>query len=343
MIIRSFLILCLLLLQPLTAFAYSYGDPNKEEIAETYKEIAAHLEKSPVDWAGALSAYDSRKAEIALEFGKATADTIQTNFDNKQKDLVLHNYRAVLVKNVERRLKSAEKEFADYAKAKLMLAKGRGTFAVLDSAVGDAASKKVYDAFDKALTALGNPGLFGVGVVPANKQEFQAQTNVIISTIKPLFAIKAAAPAQPKPAAAKPASATQPAKPAENKPAQPQATKPAVQQPAKANPEQPATQPASAVPAAQQAIAVPAPNTQSATQPQQTTGAAQPTSSETAATADSSQEASAQPDAASASAEQPSSAPGESKVNPLVTVSVIGAILLIAGGAFWFGKRKGLL
>ncbi|MGO0062476.1 hypothetical protein ACTID9_21055 [Brevibacillus fluminis] len=341
---RCLLIFLLLIVQPVTAFAYSYGDPNKEEVAETYKEIAAKLEKSPEDWAGALSAYNARKAEIVLEFGQSLSDTIESNLKSKQKDLALHNYRVVLVKNVERRLKSVDEEFNDYAKAKLMLAKGRGTFVVLEPFVGEAGSKKVYAAFDKALTALGNPGLFGVGVVAPDKQLFQTEKNVVMSTLAPLASIKAgAAAAKQEPAKT---AAAQPATPAQ----QPAAAKPA--QPA-ATPQQ-ATKPvdASAQPAAKQPVATAGQNPAA---PTETPAAAITTAPAAPADTQTTPEQPAQPasgsanNATGATAESataptaPPEAPAESKVNPAVTVGVIGGILVLAGGAFWIGKRKGLL
>ncbi|MET3287706.1 UNVERIFIED_CONTAM: hypothetical protein ABID98_000276 [Brevibacillus sp. OAP136] len=330
---RCLLIFLLLIVQPVTAFAYSYGDPNKEEVAETYKEIAAKLEKSPEDWAGALSAYNARKAEIVLEFGQSLSDTIESNLKSKQKDLALHNYRVVLVKNVERRLKSVDEEFNDYAKAKLMLAKGRGTFAVLEPSVGDAGSKKVYAAFDKALTALGNPGLFGVGVVAPDKQLYQTEKNVVMSTLAPLASINASTTVA-KQEPAKTTAAQPDQQPVAAKAAQPAAT-PQQGQPA-TKPADASTQPAAKQPGttaeqnpAATTTAPPAPaNTQ--TTPEQPSQPASGSANEaTGATAD--------------SATAPTEAPAESKVNPAVTVGVIGGILVLAGGAFWIGKRKGLL
>lgn len=306
MLLRCLLIFCLLILQPVTAFAYSYGDPNKEDVAETYKEIAARLEKSPEDWAGAISTYNGRKAEIALEFGESVANTIESNLNNKQKDLVLHNYRVVLVKNVERRLKSVETEFNDYAKAKLMLAKGRGTFAVLEPFVGDAGSKKVYESFDKALTALGNPGLFGVGVVPANKQAFLDEKKQVMTTLAPLSAIKAAsAPDKQEPA-------KQSSKPAAANPAPDQSKTQPTEPAAGTNTQQPSQQPAAG-------------QTQPASGTQSAPSATQPENESASGVA------------------APTEAPADSKVNLVVTISVIGGILVIAGGALWLGKRKGLL
>ncbi len=353
---------------PAQASAYSYGDPNKEEIAEAYKDIAAALSKSPEDWNGAYQAFSGKKAEIKLEFGDSVAQTLENNFTQKQKDLVLNNYKAVLVLNIDRRLDNAEKQFSDYSKAKLLLAKARGTFNVLESSVSAATGKKVYDGFDQALKALGNPGLFGVGTEPADKDAFLKQTAQIRASVKPLFVMKKAsaqaqAPAKTPVAPAPKPAATTPAKPATTQTAP--ATKPAA---APAQPQATTAQPAATAQTAQTpattttpaadakvspATAQPAQGTTTATG---TTPAATPAapaittdSKQTSATTASentqatSASAEVQTAAAHASASDSAADSASSKVNPLVTVSVIGGLLILIGGAFWLGKRKGLI
>jgi hypothetical protein len=346
---RILLALSLLLLLPTSAFAYSYGDPNKEDVAEAYKEIAAKLEKNPADWNGAYQAFLSRKKEIAQHFGEQTANVLENNFSQQNKDLVLHNYKAVLVLNIDRRLDYAEKEFDDYAQAKLLLAKGRGTLDVLAPTISDSGAKTAYAAFDKALKALGNPGLFGVGTVPSDKNEFLKQTALIRSTLKPFYPLKASAQsAAPKPA------------PAKTVPAQPKPVKPTAQ-PAKPVTPTAATgtttankpEAATSTPgtAAQTATPANTPVTEANTatqQPAQPADAAgkgtataapapAPDSGETTATAHPESSASA------ATAQPAAESQTPSKVNPAVTASVLVGLALFIGGAFWFAKRKGLI
>jgi hypothetical protein len=349
MLFRTILLLLILLLPSTTVFAYSYGDPNKEELAETYKEIAAKLNSDPPDWTGAYQAYASKKNEIALEFGNKVTQTLENNFANKEKNSVLHNYKAVLVLNIERRLQNADKQFDDYAKAKLLLAKGRGTFNVLSPYVDGAVSAKVYAAFDQALTSLGNPGLFGVGAVPADKQAFQTQVRLIRTTLAPLFPLKTAQ--------------------INDKPKSESATKPTPQQPTKKAPagQQKATASAAkeTQPVASQSASQPATGQHTEVQ-QQATEAPQATASSAVvpvqpvqeianqgpatSTAQAEQTKPAQSASATASGPQPSAsssaesaAPTTSKVNPVVTVSVIGGMALVIGTLFWIGRRKGFI
>jgi len=354
--LRCLLLLCLLLLQPVQVFAYSYGDPNKEELAELFKIINSNLQSSPENWNGAAQAFASKRSEIALEFGESTAKTVEQNLSLKQKELVLHNYKAILVMNVDRRLSYAQKQFDDYAKAKLLLAKGRGTFNVLEPYVNKSTATNVYAAFDKALAALGNPGLFGVGTVPANKAEFVKQTNAITNMLGPLFSLKkgtqgasgAAKPVAPKastPKAVQPTTQANSKKSGNTSTVQTPSTvtvQPA--KPALAGAAENKTNPVNSTTAAAATTSTNAAQTTAAT----TTKAGEPKSAATQTPAESAS-ASTASSTAQVSAEQAvshqnqSAAPAASKVNPLVTAGVIGGLVLVLGSAFWIGKRKGLI
>lgn len=185
------LLLCIFsILNPGSALAYSYGDPNKEDIAETFKEIAAQLNQSPPNWEIATKAYEVRKQEIAQHFSAEVAQTLDANFQAKDKDLVKANYKALLVLNLKRRFDNAEQDLKNYPQAKALLAKAKGTYETLKPFIANVApdvESKVSAAFDKTLESLGNPGLFGVGQKPVKPEEFKQQTEYILNTLTPLF------------------------------------------------------------------------------------------------------------------------------------------------------------
>lgn len=205
---------------PSPAGAYSYGDPDKEDVAETYKLIEAELAEN--DWNAALAAYQVRRAEIESHFGKEVAMTLDANFRDKNKALVLQNYKYVLYLNLDRRFTYAEKDINDYAKAKLLLAKAKGTFDVLTPYVQSRMPDRVAEIrahFDGALEALGNPGLFGIGKKPVDVEAYRQHTSAILTTLKPLFAYTPATGAadasssrSASPAPSSPSSAASPAR-----------------------------------------------------------------------------------------------------------------------------------
>jgi hypothetical protein len=213
--LKSRLILLLILalmIFPNGVFAYSYGDPNKEDIAETFKLIVSNLNSS--NWAGAEEAYKVRRSEISSHFGEPVAVTLDVNFEARNKAAVIANFQAVLIMNLDRRFTYVLKDINDYSKAKLLLAKGKGTYDVLEPYLGNSVPKeKLKKSFDIALEALGNPGLFGVGEKPINPEVFKKESDFIYQTVKPLFPYKEAKKSSPV--------VTTPPKKAESKPVTP--------------------------------------------------------------------------------------------------------------------------
>lgn len=188
---RIFTILLIVtLLFPSGVFAYSYGDPSKEDIAETFKLILVRLNADSPDWPGAQEAYKVRRAEISSHFGESVAVTLDVNFEDKNKELLIDNYKALLVMNIKRRFDYSDKDINDYSKVKILLAKAKGTYDTIQPFVQEKVPNEIQNlqvAFEKALEALGNPGLFGVGEKPVQPEEFKKQSSYILKTITPLF------------------------------------------------------------------------------------------------------------------------------------------------------------
>ena len=349
-------LLCVLLLvtvalyiAPSQALAYSYGDANTEEIAETFKLVEASLAGASPNWKSAEEAYKVRRSEIVSHFGASVAATLDNNFKDKNAKLTIANFKAVLVMNLDRRFTYAIKGFDDYAQTKLLLAKAKATFDTLKPYVSSK-SDEINTAFDEALEALGNPGLFGVGQKPAELDVFKKKVNYIYGVVKPLFPYKAYV----KPAAtAKPAATPKPAA----------TTKPAATQKPAATPKPAVT----AKPAAAQETAKPTDTAESeapSATPSADVETVQP-SAEADATATAAAAATATPvpaesetteaaeqNAAAASTdssvveesgkELAAHAPMEhaDKTNPLVTVSVIGGVVLLGGAGVWLARKK---
>ncbi|MBM7566528.1 hypothetical protein [Paenibacillus sacheonensis] len=180
-----------LTLAPTGAWAYSYGDANTEDVAETFKLVVSAVGKSPVDWDGALAAHKERRSEIAAHFGEPVAATLDADLKEHKAAETIANYKAVLIMNLDRRFDNAVQSIADYAKAKLLLAKARATYEALapyaESKLSAAKQDGLSADFDAALKAIGNPGLFGVGKKDSDEAALKTAVNQIYGTLKPLF------------------------------------------------------------------------------------------------------------------------------------------------------------
>lgn len=179
-----------ILVMPGSALAYSYGHPGEEELAEGYKEFEKYVNQD--DWENAMLVPESFKNEFDLYFQDAY-EVMQVAFEEQDKQLALSAYQSALRQNIERRLKFANEQFDDYGQAKLLLAKARGTFKVLEPIVAEKQGQQfvddIYQAYDENLTALGNPGLFGVGKVESDRDTFVKETTYIVDQLRPIFPV----------------------------------------------------------------------------------------------------------------------------------------------------------
>jgi len=179
-----------LLTAPLSASAYSYGDPGKEAFAEAYKQFEEQLDQK--DYKLARETIDAYDKEFTLYFPEAK-EKIDAALADQDAAAAKQAYRVALRQNIERRLHFAQEQFDDFGQAKLLLAKARGTYDVLAPYVkeseGAKTSDSLYTAFDESLAALGNPGLFGVGKKASDRTAFDQNIKQIEDTITPLFVL----------------------------------------------------------------------------------------------------------------------------------------------------------
>lgn len=327
------------------AWAYSYGDPNSDDVPESFKEIAVKLNTNPPDWNAAYEIYKVRRAEISSHFEESVAVTLDANFQMKNKDLLIANFKAVLVMNLKRRFDYALKDINQYSAAKLLLAKAKGTFDVLQPYIKDD-TKSLAAAFDAALEALGNPGLFGVGEKPVKPEEFKKQVDYIYQTVLLLFPYKEAKKEEPAKEQTNTGNSSASPKPAES-------SAPANNQAAAANT---STQPAKdGAPAAkaQQTVA----ESKDAAKTDSSAAAVNEAATEKSAAsepalkpADSEKESALSPGIAEPEkAEQTVTAEvthapmqRSDKTNPIVSVIIIVFVVLLGTGGFWFARKKGL-
>jgi hypothetical protein len=314
---------------PSQALAYSYGDANTEDVAETYKLVDASLSMASPDWKAAEEAYKVRRSEISAHFGEDVAVTLDANIQSKDAKLVISNFKAVLVMNLERRFSYGIQGIDDYAATKLLLAKAKATFDTLAPYMSSKTTE-ISTAFDDALNALGNPGLFGVGKKAAQPEVFKEKVNGIYNIVNPLFPYKASA----MPAVAEPAPTAKPAETPKTEPVatpgtgagtsqpQPTAASSTSQPVASATPTPAATESAAPAPTAS-ATASPTANPAetAAKSPEPTAGVTKPSTS---------------------NKELAAHAPMErtDKTNPWITFTVIGGVVLVGAGTVWFARKK---
>jgi septum formation inhibitor MinC len=177
----------------LTAFAYSYGDPNEEKVAEVYKQMKEKLNQEPPNFAEAKAIFETVKEEIDMHMGSEPSEAVLKALEEKEKETVIEDMEKILVLNIARRLENIEKNFNEYDTSKRLLAKAFATYEALSPVVQAADAtldKQMKDEFDRALQSLGNPGLFGVGKKESNIDEFKKSKETILTSLQKQFELK---------------------------------------------------------------------------------------------------------------------------------------------------------
>ncbi|MBB5354751.1 F0F1-type ATP synthase gamma subunit [Anoxybacillus mongoliensis] len=193
---RTILFFCLSLIliftsAPMSSFAYSYGDPNEEAVAEAYKEMVAKVQEKKFDEVKVI--YETVQKEIDMHMGPEPSTIILEAIENKDADTIVSAMQKVLVLNVARRLENVEKNFDHYDTSKRLLAKAFATYKALSPIVQQKDAeldKKLKQQFDVALQSLGNPGLFGVGKKESNIDQFKESKKTILQALQDQFELE---------------------------------------------------------------------------------------------------------------------------------------------------------
>lgn len=181
--------------------AYSYGPTEQEPIVEAYTAIQAALNRQPPAWAEAEAAFQAVEAEIVKDAGGQPAVAAwQAAVSGRDAALAARIFRGIVYENLLRRLNYARLALDDYQKAKVLLNKATITYEALSPAVAAEDPQLDIDLkrrLDDAFFALGNPGVLGVGVQPADPQAYDAAVAALQAELAPRFRVDFAAVAEP--------------------------------------------------------------------------------------------------------------------------------------------------
>lgn len=181
------------------AWAYSYGAVEKEAIVEAYTAAAAALGKQPPAWAEAEAAFAPVAAEVEKDAGGPQAVAAwRAAVQARDSQLAIRVLRGVVYENLLRRLRYARDNLGDYARAKALMTKATVTYEALSPVVAGADAQldlTVRRRLDDAQAALGNPGVLGVGIKPADPQAFDAAVAAVRAALAPRLAVDFAAAA----------------------------------------------------------------------------------------------------------------------------------------------------
>jgi hypothetical protein len=170
----------LLLLFSGQSLAYSYAAAGKEPIIEGRELLLQALLAQ--DYSAVQSAYDSMQAEFSyfnLEHGLKVDEQMQAAISARDDKAILATLLTTMKAEVMRRLEGAEENITDYQVAKVLVVKSKIFIDLLAADLTADNRQQADKAIRGVLTAIGNPGVFGVGQKPADKAKFIEYRNML--------------------------------------------------------------------------------------------------------------------------------------------------------------------
>ncbi len=165
-------------------FAYSYAAAGAEPVLDGREALFTAAASG--DWDAAQKALDGIKADIDYldqnedpGIGQAFTDAVAAKNSAQLEAAFVRAASAEIV----RRLNGARDNLNDYQAAKVLVVKAQRFYTAIAGDLAPDASKTIAAALQKALDAVGNPGVFGVG---ARKPDPVAFASALADILKAL-------------------------------------------------------------------------------------------------------------------------------------------------------------
>ena len=190
-LVRSMALAALVFLSALSlagpASAYSYAAAGKEPLIVNRENLLSAAAKG--DWQAADTAYKAMAADLDYldknedkGIGKAFTDAMASKNAQTVRNVLSRAY----VDEIERRLNGARDNLKDYQTAKILVVKAQQFYTAMAGDVPPAARKTIETNLTKALDAVGNPGVFGVGAKKPDPTTFGKAHDAVLAALAPL-------------------------------------------------------------------------------------------------------------------------------------------------------------
>lgn len=177
----SFWLLTLLSMQ---VNAYSYSEAGKEPLIEGREAlIGALLANDTPQALAALEALNPELIELENEMSIKVVDSLKVAVKKNDRSTVIHQMNRVFAEEIKRRLNSAEANINDYQKSKILVAKSKRFLDTIIVELDDDEADTAAQSIKRCLKALGNPGVFGAGAVPADLEQFKKSKQSLFDSI----------------------------------------------------------------------------------------------------------------------------------------------------------------
>ena len=164
--------------------AYSYSEAGKEPLIEGREALIGALLANDTSQAlAALEALNPELVELENEMSIKVVDSLKVAVKKNDRSTVIHQMNRVFAEEIKRRLNSAEANINDYQKSKILVAKSKRFLDTIIVELDDDEADTAAQSIKRCLKALGNPGVFGAGAVPADLEQFKKSKQSLFDSI----------------------------------------------------------------------------------------------------------------------------------------------------------------
>ena len=177
----------LFLLTSVNMYAYSYAAAGKEPTIDSKEAILGAINSD--NFVLAKEILEKNKENylyLTKEFNEKLFDSLQAAILEKDKQKTAKWLDISIATEIQRRLDGGLKNIDSFNIAKVMLAKADKFYKLLSVSLDKELDKKLKEALFQCTDSIGNPGLFGVGAKPVNKQRYIENKKIVDELLKSL-------------------------------------------------------------------------------------------------------------------------------------------------------------
>ncbi len=170
--------------------AYSYASPQSDPLIIQRKPFLSAVNKG--DWSAAQKAYSAFLPDITVlnkgDDAYPGDSGLKAAFDQALADKDATAARTVLrrayVDQIHRRLLGTEKNIKDFQTAKILMVTARTFYLAMAGDFDGKTHQAINTAMQKALDAIGKPGVFGYGQKAPDPAAFESARKTIMSLLQ---------------------------------------------------------------------------------------------------------------------------------------------------------------
>lgn len=185
---KKYIILVLIsLIAAINLQAYSYAAAGKEPTIDSREEILGAINSD--NFVLAKEILEKNKDNylyLTKEFNEKLFSSLESAILEKNKEKINRWLNVSIATEIQRRLDGGLQNIDNFNIAKVMLAKADKFYKLLSVSLDKEVDKKLKDALFQCVDSIGNPGLFGVGAKPINKQKYIENEKIADEILKSL-------------------------------------------------------------------------------------------------------------------------------------------------------------